>query len=556
MRPVRLVLACSVVAALLAAPGAAGAGPEPLLPSLAARGQPSNGPTLTIDAGKVGRRISPLIYGINFGSAQLLESLGATVSRWGGNATSRYNWHNGFTNTGSDYYFENVRFTPNADAFVDVRDGAGADTVVTLPMLGWVSKDSPAQHPFACGFKVSKYGEQKRTDPFDHDCGNGIRQNGQKIRNNDPHDTSVAATQQFDRLWVQHLVVEHGSAANGGVQFYELDNEPALWNSTHRDVHPKPLTYDELARRSIATAAAVKAADPKALVLGPSDWGWCAYFFSAADPGGCSKGQDRQAHGDVPIVPWYLRQMRAYQQEHGGKRILDYLDLHFYPQANGVSLSPAGSPATQALRLRQTRALWDPHYKDESWTDDLGLGPVMLIPRMRQWVAQNLPGTKLAITEYNFGGVESMNGALAQADVLGIFGREGVGLATMWDPPAASQPAAFAFRIYRNYDSNGGRFGEQSVNASSADQGKLSVYAAKRSSDGALTLVVINKTNTNLRSHVSFAGSSVNPSGAAKVYIYAGGNAIHHSTPDQQVTPSGFTRTFPAASITLLSIPT
>ena len=244
--------------------------------------------------------------------------------------------------------------------------------------------------------------------------------------------------------------------------------------------------------------------------------------------------------------------MRAYQQEHG-KRLLDYLDLHFYPQANGVSLSPQGPPATQALRLRQTRTLWDPHYEDESWTDDLGLGPVMLIPRMRQWAAQNFPGTKLAITEYNFGGVESVNGALAQADVLGIFGREGVGLATLWDPPAASQPAAFAFRIYRNYNGNGARFGDVSVKATSAEQGKLSVYAAKRSSDGVLTMVVINKTNQPLRSVVSLAGV---PPGSAEVFTYSGGNlhAIVHSPSDQPVTASGFTRTFPAASITLLSI--
>ncbi len=554
MRRLRLGFICGLLATLLAVPDAAGAGDAPRRDLPEARGAPQAGPALRVDAGKAGRRISPLIYGVNFGSPHLLQSLGATVSRWGGNSTSRYNWQNGFTNTGSDYFFENVRSDPGADAFIDERAGVGADSVLTLPMLGWVSKKSPAKHPFACGFKVSKYGQQQRIDPFDHSCGNGIRPNGQKVRNNDPHDTSIGATQQFDRGWVNHLVAAHGSASHGGVRFYELDNEPALWNSTHRDVHPKPLTYDELARRSIATAAAVKAADRNALVLGPSDWGWCAYFFSAADPDGCSDGPDRRAHGDVPIVPWYLRQMRAYQQAHG-TRLLDYLDLHFYPQADGVALSPAGSAATQAKRLRQTRTLWDPHYTDQSWTNDLGLGPVMLIPRMRKWVAQNLPGTKLAITEYNWGGTESLNGALAQADVLGIFGREGVGLATMWDPPAASQPAAFAFRIYRNYDGHGARFGDGSVEALSGNQGKLSIYAARRSSDGALTLVVINKTNSDLRSRVSLHG--VAPSGPAAVFAYSGRDlhSIVHGA-NQNVTPSGFTRTFPAASITLLVVST
>ena len=29
--------------------------------------------------------------------------------------------------------------------------------------------------------------------------------------------------------------------------FYDMDNEPEIWNGTHRDVHPAPPGYDELA---------------------------------------------------------------------------------------------------------------------------------------------------------------------------------------------------------------------------------------------------------------------------------------------------------------------
>src|SRR5690606_5167934 len=152
----------------------------------------------------------------------------------------------------------------------------------------------------------------------------------------------------------------------------------------------------------------------------PVLWGWTAYFWSALDaaPGGAwwNAPQDRLAHGNVPFTAWYLREMRAYEQQHG-TRILDYLDLHYYPQAAGVSLASAGNAATQALRLRSTRSLWDATYVDESWIGE----PVRLIPRMRDWIAAEYPGTKTAITEYNWGGLEHVNGALAQADVLGIF---------------------------------------------------------------------------------------------------------------------------------------
>ena len=247
---------------------------------------------------------------------------------------------------------------------------------------------------------------------------------------------------------------------------------------------------------------------------------------------------------------WYLQQMKVYEQANG-KRILDYFDLHYYPQADGVMLGPAGDADTQALRLRSTRSLWDAAYADESWIKDSPDGPaVRLIPRMREWINANYPGTKLAIGEYNWGGLEHINGALAQADVLGIFGREGVDLAMMWDPPSVNQPGAYAFRMYRNYDGAGSKFGDVSVSADSADQGQLAIYAAQRSSDNALTLMVINKTGATLTSDVSLNGFT--PIGNAKVYRYSAAslNAIVKLA-DQPVSAGGFTASFPANSITL-----
>jgi hypothetical protein len=74
---------------------------------------------------------------------------------------------------------------------------------------------------------------------------------------------------------------------------------------------------------------------------------------------------------------------------------------------------------------------------------------------MLQWVATNYPGTKTAITEYNWGALNDITGAIAQADLLGIFGREGLDLATIWSPPnpnpgagAPPDPGVFAFKMY------------------------------------------------------------------------------------------------------------
>jgi hypothetical protein len=523
---------------------------------------PATGPTLSIDMGLENHPISHDIYGMNYADEQLAYELRLPVRRWGGNSTTRYNWQADVHNTGSDWYFENIpEDNPNpgdlpdgsaADRFVEQDRRTNSKTIMTMPLIGWTPKRRVSSHPYDCGFKISKYGSQQSVDPWDTDCGDGVYTNGSAITGNTPSDTSTVIGPDFVTGWVNHLTAKYGIATAGGVAYYNLDNEPMLWNSTHRDIHPQPATYDELRDRTYQYGAAIKAADPSAKTLGPVLWGWCAYFYSALD--GCSVGSDYQSHGNTPFVAWYLQQMKSYEDQHG-VRILDYLDLHHYPQSSGVALSPAGDSSTQDLRLRSTRSLWDSTYKDESWISDTASGgvAVQIIPRMKSWVDTYYPGTKLAITEYNWGALDHINGALTQAEILGIFGREGLDLATLWGPPKSTEPGAFAFRIYRNYDGAGSGFGDVSVQAVSADQDALSVYAAKRIFDNSLTLTIINKTANALTSTVDLAGISPQPTASVFRYSMAKPGAIERLA-DLEVAASGFSATFAAKSITLVVI--
>ena len=522
----------------------------------------ASGPLLQVDVASQRHPISPYIYGINFASEAVADVLQLPVCRWGGNATSLYNWQLDVSNHGSDWYFENIPNPPNsntseilpdgstADLFVEQNISTGTRSLLTVPIMDLTPKRRE-DNPYDCGFKVSKYGPQDSVDPYDTDCGNG-QHNGVNITPNDTGDTPAGATDtcipvnsSFVTSWVNHLTGKYGTAANGGVLFYDLDNEPMLWNSTHRDVHPAPSSYDEILSLGQTHAAAVKAADPGAQILGPVVWGWCAYFYSAVD--GCSPGSDYQAHGNTGFVEWYLQQMNDYETQHG-VRILDYVDVHYYPQENGVSLSGAGDADVQALRLRSTRSLWDPSYTDESWINE----PVYLIPRMNQWVTANYPGTKLAVSEYNFGAPYHINGALAQADVLGIFGLKGLGFATIWgQPDDPVSPMIFAFRMYRNYDGNGSTFGDTSVYADSANKSMVSVYAAQHGANGSLTIMMINKTGKVLTCPVMLTGFA--PAAAANVFCYSAANlgAIIQQPAQTISSPRGFSAGLPANSITL-----
>ncbi|MGA7992975.1 MAG: glycoside hydrolase family 44 protein, partial [Thermoanaerobaculia bacterium] len=434
---------------------------------------------VTVDPNADRHPVSPLIYGMNYGTAAQMSRLRVPVRRWGGNATTRYNWETDTNNSASDWFFTNYAGSANpaslpngsaADVFVDEIRAAGGEALVTVPLIGW----TPLDRTRRWGFSVAKYGAQQQTECSatgnaswcNPDAGNGVKTNGQNVTGNDAADTSKTIDATFVTRWMAHLALRVGNAAAGGVRLWALDNEPMLWNSTHRDVHPAGVTYDELWAKTAAVGAAIKAQDAGAKILGPAVWGWCAYFYSAAD--GCSAGGDRAAHGGEDFLPWYLDQARAWETAHG-TRLLDTLDVHYYPQASGVALTNDESVATSALRLRTLKSLYDPAYLDESWIGQAVGQAVYLIPRMKAWITAHYPDTKLAISEYNWGSDDGISGALAQAEALAIFAREGVDLATRWVAPAENSRTEDAFLLYRNYDGAGAGVAGDSVRATSGD---------------------------------------------------------------------------------------
>ena len=522
---------------------------------------PLQGPAITINPNVEIGEISEGVYGLNFADPQLADDIDLPVNRWGGNSTTRFNYQLDATNLASDFFFENY---PNdtadvsqlplgnaADLFVEESEQVGADTIMTVGMVGW----TPNSREIKGSFPVDIYGPQQEVNMYRPNHGNGVLLDGSFVQN-DPTITSNQIDESFATDWVNHLKSQHGSAANGGVRYYALDNEPMLWNSTHRDVHPEPASYDQVRDKGISYATAIKQADPDAQVLGPVSWGWTSYFYSALDAAGegawWNNPQDRNAHGGVPFLPWYLSEMQAAENA-TGTRLLDYLDIHYYPQGDGIPFGPAGDVAMQEARLQSTRSLWDPNYIDPTWIND----NVRLVPRMKEWIDQNYPGTKLAITEYNFGAIDHINGALTQADVLGIFGREGVDLATMWGPPDADDPAGFAFRMYRNYDGAGGdgsKFGDTSLDAETTDVDQVSVFASRRDSDGALTVMLVNKTTDARTTPLTL--SAEYGDAAAEVYTYDATNLGQIVRGDDVMLDDGQVDiTLPAYSITLLELP-
>lgn len=524
----------------------------PLALSLATLAAPAAAQiTVAVDPTADAHAISPLIYGANFPSDAQIAAGRLTLGRWGGNTTSRYNYEIDVWNTGFDYYFENVPGCWNdADGYcasppADPKETSGSNkflaqmksssmvALFTVPTLGWIARPPPKYaHPFDCGCPATVTPNQNSFDPYDTNCGDGRAPGGNGyVQCAAPSATSVEASPAWAKAWVEYIVSKHGPS--NGQRIYALDNEPMLWSSTHRDIRTQKLGYDELWQRMRDYAVAILEADPTAEIAGPAEWGWPNYFCSDLDniSQGCSESSpDRAAHGGTPLIAWLLQQAKAHEDQ-TGQRILHYLDLHYYPQG--------GDPPAI------TRSLWDPEYTDPSWIADT----IRLVPRMREWVEQSYPGTKLAVSEYDFYHHAEPVGAVTYAEVLGIFGREGVHLATAWGTPSETDVAFAAYRLYRNFDGNGGQFEPVSVRATVSGGAGVEAYASVGESRMTVALVNENGADTG----VTLTLGNFEPGTTAALYGNQGGATISKLV-DVPVADGQVSVTLPATSIAMLVV--
>lgn len=496
---------------------------------------PSGTSTFVVDVSSGLTAISPAIYGVAFAEA---KSLGvATVQRFGGDCSSMYNWKTDDFNCGADYIYANqplvgFGYPPynlsgipsgmtGTDWLVTFDKQHGVDTLMTVPMIGWVAKDSTST---------------------------GVA-NG-----SNPSQDSVQTDGPFMQQWVAHLVSAFGGATAGGVKYYQLDNEVDNWVGMHPDVHPKPAKSSEILSSIETYAGAIKAADPNAYVLIYSPALPSSLLYSPADF--ASIGSDQPFAPPVldpatnNFSTWLLKQLAQYEAAHHTK-VFDCLDMHY--------------PTAGSNPVEDVRSLWDPSYNENSWlTQNAFGGPLDLLPRMQAWINANRPGTGICISEYQYyppgasgTGANAASG-VTEADALGVFGKYGVRLATYWTTLLADNgdvtPTFNAFAMYRNYDGSGGHFGDYSVGSTTTNV-DLSVYGAvdSPSAPSKLWIMLINKT-TSAQASLAVSIKSFSAGATAKAY-QSTGTTGPHALADVSISGGSATVSLPALSITLLVVP-
>lgn len=444
---------------------------------------------ITIDLSGERKAISPYIFGIN---EELMDGeVMPTAIRAGGNRSSAYNWETNASNAGSDRtnlsdnYFQQVvgkelQDTPGAMSInlMNVcKEKRNAYPMTTLQLAGYVSADMDGE--------VSK-GETAPSDRW-----NKV----ELVKGSDFDETPDLndGTVYMDE-YVNYLVNTLGSSTEGGIRGYSMDNEPGLWNQTHSLMHPEHVKCTEIVEKNITMAKAVKEIDPDAEIFGPALFGYTAFQNLAGAP---DWNEEKSWNPEYRwFIDYYLDQMRKAEEE-SGVRLLDALDIHYYTEAKGEcgerSCKHYTREACVQARFNSVRSLWDETYEEDSWiTKDAGGTFFPLIPNIKESIDKYYPGTKLAITEYDFGGSFDICGAIAEAEALGAFMQNDVYFATLFAMQADYQCAAID--LFTNYDGNGGCFGDTLLSAETSDFERSTAYAAINGDNtDVVTLVITNK---------------------------------------------------------------
>jgi hypothetical protein len=486
---------------------------------------------ITVDALTNRHSISPYVYGGAYPQdAATVADSGMSVVRWGGDATSTYNWQLETNNAANDYYFEDYAaqgFNNGTDGsstqFIQDVKAAGSNPLMTMVMLPWVAQTAETSvtqggtNNYHWSFSVSEEGPQCSVDPYNTDAGDGIVagtcSNPTYLTANlnqtyfpllDQPGQDDPPNSVYRNQWATALATVFGSAPH----FYDMDNEIEIWGSTHRDVHPQPTAYNEMRDTFIAESRALKGWDPAAIRLGPITCCWWFYWNGA-------NNNDKAAHAGNDFLPWWLNEV-YWQDQVAGTRSVDVLDVHAYPDTpdtSGYTLAQK-----RALALRIFRDYWDPAYVsvgsdiDQKWTTFIQPKKTIpfRIPRLRAIANMIYPGTPLSVTEWNaaIAGESDYSTALSDADAYGILGRERAYLASRWVAPVPGNPNYLGLKLYTNYDGQHHGFATRSVSATNnASANLVSSYAAMDATGKTLTVMVLNKApSTTLAAQFAITG--------------------------------------------------
>ena len=258
--------------------------------------------------------------------------------------------------------------------------------------------------------------------------------------------------------------------------YWDMDNEPDIWDGTHDDVMSSLIPASEFVDRFIAAAKKARALFPEIKICGPvttNEWQWYKWGNEGITIGG-------------KYYCWleYFIKRISDEQKASGIRLLDVVDLHNYPYATSD---------IDALQLH--RMYFDKNYDypgangvktinggwDNSQTKEY------IFQRINDWLTQYFGvnhGITLGISEWGPSASNPNVRSVEYGSALGTFANNGVELFSPWYWETGMWETLHLFSRYaKNY----------SVSSTSSIENTVSAYTTVNELSDSMTVIIVNR---------------------------------------------------------------
>jgi hypothetical protein len=520
---------------------------------------------ITVDPTQNRKNVSPYIYGRNNSLSanssdplsaaewQKLKDAGIKLFRENsGNNSTKHNWRLNLTSA-PDWYNNVYGSDWNYEATSLQQNMAGVKAMYAFQLIGKVAND--ASHNFDdWGYNKAQWwpGVAQNlagggTVNTDWNATKALVEGDPDLYTKDwPADSTVAILDKWFGSDPGSLNLDQDM-----FQYWNMDNEPEIWESTHDDVMPHQISAEEFMQKYFQVAKKARAKFPDIKLVGfvpCSEWFWYAY------PNGAGNSGKIEYNGSsYTWIEFFIKRIGEEQQATGIK-LIDVIDLHTYLSAeNEAELMQAHRvfydetydyPAANGIKLLS------PSGWDDSITKEY------IFKRINDWLDQYFGanhGVTLGSTESGWNNTfDQMPQALDYASTLGVFANEGVELFTPWFWSPSYWEVVHLFSRYSK---------TVAVKSTSSDNNNISAYSTVNEDNDSLTIVLVNRYTSSKSVQVSTANFDL-PNGTYQAYtlnnlpddnstetfVSHADNALESST--VTVSSGVFSTTLPAYSIT------
>lgn len=522
---------------------------------------------ITVDTQKGVKKISPYLYGRNIdkisdGTAETDTTEEAFISQMleagihflranNGNNATRYNWRHKMT-VHPDWY-NNVYSHDWANTAQKVLGKMpGIDAMYAFQLTGFAA--SSTDYNFGDWNWKQEHGFYA-TQTLDLAGGGEVSEDGKtlvkagdyRLYNMEwPADSTVAIIP----YWRDELKFDMNR-----FQYWSMDNEMEIWRGTHSDLD-LPVTGDFLIEHYIDVAKKARALWKDIKLTGPvtaNEWQWC-HIGAYND-----ESRPKIDGKDYCWLEFFIKKI-AEAQKSSGERLLDVLDIHWYP-----------SEKDYESRVNWYRVLFDTtyYYKGGNgircasgtcdWSNkDKGYRSYILT-RVNDWLDKYFGkghGITLGITETSLIDEDDpMVTALTYASFIGTMQDNGVEIFTPWTWGDGMYETVHLFSRYGH---------KNRIESVSTNDSLVSVYSSITSKGDSLTVIFVNRAEKDAQQINLSVPNFAAKNGNAETLILAGikgetfvshtSNALKKGS--VEIANDKATLTLPAKSITALLLTT